>query len=108
MINSFKGVRDGLKNEEAFRVEIILSLLLTPVAFWLATNYLQLILLIGTLIGVLIVELLNTGIEAAVDRVGFEFIELSGRAKDAGSAAVLLSLVLAGVIWGTIIWQNLF
>lgn len=108
MINSFKGVRDSLKHEEAFRVEIILSLLLTPVAFWLATNYLQLILLIGALIVVLIVELLNTGIEAAVDRVGFEFFELSGRAKDAGSAAVLLSLVLAGVIWGTIIWQNLF
>jgi len=73
-----------------------------------ANDYLQLILLIGAVLIVLIVELLNTGIEVVVDRIGLEFHELSGRAKDVGSAAVLISLILFLAVWGVIINENYF
>ena len=106
LVNSFKGFRNTFKYEEAFRVELILTIFLLPAAIWLAADYLQLILLVGALLLVLLVELLNTGIETAVDRIGLEFHELSGRAKDAGSSAVLISLILVVVIWGTVLWEN--
>lgn len=105
LLNSFKGFRDSFKYEEAFRVEVILTLFLLPTAIWLSTDYLQFILLVGALLLVLMAELLNTGIEAAVDRVGLEFHEMSGRAKDAGSAAVLVSLILVVVVWGSVLWD---
>ncbi len=107
LMNSAKGLRDSLRYEEAFRIELALAAGLVPAAFWLAADYLQLILLIGVLLIVLLVELLNTAIEAAIDRVGLEFNLLSGRAKDAGSAAVFVSLLLAAFVWVTVLFHNI-
>jgi diacylglycerol kinase (ATP) len=99
VFNSVTGLSVAWKTEEAFRQEVLLLLTLGPLGAWLAQTGIEAILLIGTLILVLIVELLNTGIEIVVDRISFEHHELSGRAKDVGSAAVFLSLVLAGTVW---------
>ncbi len=96
---SLAGFRAAWRHEAAFRQELALSVVLLPVAFWLARNWLDLALLIGSCVLVLIVELLNSAIEALTDRVGIERHELSGRAKDLGSAAVLLSLVLMAGVW---------
>ena len=103
---SIQGLESALRTQEAFRCELLASVILIPLAFYVANDYLQLILLIGVLLIVLIVELLNTGIEVVVDRFGLEFHELSGRAKDAGSAAVLISLILFLAVWGLIINEN--
>ena len=100
---SWQGMVAAYKNEEAFRQETILALLLTPVAFIISDTGVELALLIGSLILVIIVELLNSGIEAVVDRIGLEKHELSGRAKDIGSAAVFFSLVNVAIIWLCII-----
>ena len=105
--NTWNGLYHSFCHEEAFRVELLLSLVLIPTAFWLAADYLQLIALLGCLFLVLIVELLNTGIEATVDRVGPEFHDLSKHAKDAGSAAVGLSLLLCILVWAIIISENM-
>ena len=105
-INSLQGLKDAIQKEEAFRIEIILSLFLVPTAFVVAADYVQLLLLMLSLLLVLIVELLNTGIEIVVDRIGSEFHELSGRAKDIASAAVFLSMLAFIVVWGTIIVVN--
>ena len=104
--HSIQGLESALKTQEAFRCEMLASLILIPLAFYLANGYLQLILLIGAELMVLIVELLNTGIEVVVDRIGLEFHELSGRAKDVGSAAVLISLILFLSVWGLILNEN--
>jgi len=96
---SFQGFRDAWKHESAFRQESVLALALVPVAVWLGQNVVQVSLLIGTLMLVVIVELLNSGIEAVVDRISDEPHQLSGRAKDFGSAAVFLSLMLALGVW---------
>ena len=85
--------------EPAFRQEVICAFILVPAAFWLGQSWEQTALLAGTAILVLIVELLNTGIEAAIDRIGPERHELSGRAKDIGSAAVFVALLNAAVVW---------
>ncbi len=85
--------------EKAFRTEAIAAAVLIPLAFWLAPSWVEGALLAGSVLLVMIVELLNTGIEAAIDRVGLQWHPLSKRAKDLGSAAVFLSLVLAGGIW---------
>ena len=90
---SLAGLRAGW-HETAFRQEALTALVLIPTAFWLAQSWIETVLLAGTVMLVLIVELLNTGIEAAIDRIGPEWHELSKRAKDMGSAAVLLSLLL--------------
>ncbi len=95
---SLAGLRAGW-NETAFRQEALASLVLVPAAFWLGRNWMETVLLAGTVLLVLIVELLNTGIEAAIDRIGPEWHELSKRAKDMGSAAVLLSLLLCAGTW---------
>ena len=95
---SLAGLRAGW-NETAFRQEALASLVLVPAAFWLGRNWMEIGLLAGTVMLVLIVELLNTGIEAAIDRIGPEWHELSKRAKDTGSAAVLLSLLLCAGTW---------
>lgn len=105
--HTWNGLSHSFNNEEAFRVEILLSLVLIPSAFWLAVDYLQLIALLGSLFLVLIVELLNTAIEATVDRIGSEFHELSKHAKDAGSAAVGISLTLCLLIWTIIVIENM-
>ena len=96
---SLKGFKAIWKHEEAFRQEVQLFIVTTPLALWFGETNIEKILLIGSIILVLLVELLNSAVEAVVDRVGFEHHELSGRAKDIGSAAVLLSLAWAGFTW---------
>ena len=97
--NSMKGFKAAWRSEEAFRQEVYLLVVTGPLALWLGQSGIERALLLGSILLVLIVELLNTGIEVVVDRISFERHELSGRAKDIGSAAVLLSLVLAGSVW---------
>ncbi|KJV07748.1 diacylglycerol kinase [Methylocucumis oryzae] len=96
---SAAGLRATWEHEEAFRQEVIILLVGTPLALWLGDNAIEKILLIGSLVLVLLVELLNSAVEAVVDRVGFEHHELSGRAKDIGSAAVMMSLAWAAITW---------
>ena len=103
---SLQGLRSAWRNEAAFRQEAITALAMLPVAFWLASSPLELSLLIGVLGLVLVVELLNSAIEAVVDRVGEEHNELSGRAKDMGSAAVFIALLLAGFVWVAVIGER--
>ena len=95
---SLAGLRAGW-NETAFRHEALASGVLIPGAFWLGRSWIETVLLAGTVILVLIVELLNTCIEAAIDRIGPEWHDLSKRAKDMGSAAVFLSLLLCAGTW---------
>lgn len=96
---SFAGFKATWTHEEAFRQEVIVFLLATPAVFWLTGNNIERVLLIASIVLVMLVELLNSAIEAVVDRVGEEYHELSGRAKDIGSAAVMLSIMLAIVTW---------
>lgn len=96
---SWLGIKASWQSEVAFREEIILGVFLFPAAFWLGESLTQTAILIIPLFIVLIVELLNTGIEHVVDRVGLERHELSGLAKDAGSAAVFLSNMLTLFVW---------
>jgi len=105
-LNSGRGLQQAILTEEAFQVYLFLSVLLVPLAFFIATDYVQLILMFVAIFLVLITELLNTAVEAVVDRVGLERHELSGRAKDMGSAAVSLSILLFFVVWGTIVAVN--
>ncbi len=105
---SIKGLRAAFIHESAFRQETLLALVLTPLAFWLGTNAIEYILLISSVLLVLVVELLNSAIEAVVDRIGSEQHELSGRAKDIGSAAVFISLCIVALVWGLIIFQHVF
>lgn len=95
---SLAGLRAGW-SETAFRQEVLAALVLLPASFWLGRTWVEVALLAGSVLLVMIVELLNTAIEAAIDRIGPEWHALSKRAKDMGSAAVLLSLVLAAGIW---------
>lgn len=103
---SMSGLRAAYKGEDAFRQECWLALVLMPSAFWLGRNWVEVALLLGSVLLVMIVELLNSGIEAAIDRVSFELHDLSKRAKDLASAAVLLSLVLCGGIWAAALWSH--
>ncbi len=104
---SVAGIHAAWKNEVAFRQELILCVVLVPAAFWLGDSAVERSLLIGTCLLVLLVELLNSAIEAVVDRVGTERHELSGRAKDIASAAVFVSLCLTVVCWGLILFENI-
>lgn len=97
--NSLAGLRTAWRDESAFRQEVVLALLLAPMALWIGHSWLERALLWGSLVMVLIVELLNSGIEAAIDRVSFETHELAAKAKDVASAAVMLSLLLCGGLW---------
>ncbi|QSA96863.1 diacylglycerol kinase [Methylococcus sp. EFPC2] len=101
--NSIKGFRATWENEEAFRQEVYLLIVAAPLALWLGGSGIEKALLLGSVLLVLIVELLNTGIEVVVDRISFDRHELSGRAKDIGSAAVLTSLVLAAIVWVSVL-----
>ncbi len=101
---SAQGFVHAWRHEAAFRQELALTAVLLPLALWLGRSMIEVLLLIGTCLLVLIVELLNSAIEATVDRVGQEQHELSGRAKDLGSAAVFLSLLLVSVTWGSVAW----
>lgn len=97
--NSWCGLVYAFQEESAFRQELTLIALLTPVAILLPTSWLEKSLLISSLILVLVIELLNSSVEAAIDRISFEHHDLSKRAKDFGSAAVMLALLIALLIW---------
>lgn len=103
---SAKGIRACWQNEAAFRQEVVLILVLLPLSFVVANSIEQWLLLVIPLLVLLVVELLNSAIENVVDRIGHELHELSGQAKDMGSAAVLICLVLIFVAWAGIGWKN--
>lgn len=105
---SMAGLRQAYQGESAFRQETWLAVLLLPAAFLIGRSWVEVALLAGSVLIVMIVELLNSAVEAAVDRVGFEMHELSGRAKDIASAAVLLSLLLCAGIWMSALWTRCF
>lgn len=102
---SLQGLRTAW-GETAFRQEAIAALVLVPVAFWLGRTWVETALLAGTVVLLMVVELLNTGIEAAIDRIGPQWHDLSKRAKDVGSAAVLLSLLLCAGVWSAALYQR--
>ncbi len=103
---SLKGLRAAWRHEVAFRQEIALAALLLPLALWLGTNASERALLIGSVVIVIVVELLNSAIEAIVDRISTELHPLSGQAKDLGSAAVMLSMLLCLSCWVMIAVQR--
>jgi diacylglycerol kinase (ATP) len=104
--NSIAGLKAAWKCEAAFRQEVVLSTILIPIALWLGSTAVERILLIGSCLIVLITELLNSALEAAVDRIGREYHVLSGRAKDLGSAAVFISLALMASIWAVVAYER--
>jgi len=112
LMNAFRyskeGFRKCFKYEEAFRQEVFASLVLVPLAIWLGDSGLERAVMVGAWLMVLIVELLNSAVEANVDRVGLEQHELSARAKDIASAAVLTSLTLATTVWCLILIPHWF
>jgi diacylglycerol kinase (ATP) len=105
--HSAEGISSALRHESAFRQELLLAVVMVPAALWLGTTWLERTALIGTVLLVLIVELLNSGIEAVVDRVSYELHDLSKRAKDYGSAAVALSILLCTGTWAAAVWFRL-
>ncbi|HEY0974046.1 MAG TPA: diacylglycerol kinase [Solimonas sp.] len=102
---SYWGLGWALREEEAFRIEFVIALVLIPLAIWLGDTGLERAALVFSVIFVLIVELLNTAVEVVVDRIGTERHVLSGRAKDLGSAAVHLSLLQVPLVWGLILFS---
>jgi diacylglycerol kinase (ATP) len=102
-IFSVAGFKATWTHEEAFRQEVIIFVVSTPIALWLGETTVEKLLLIGSVVLIMLVELLNSAVEAVVDRVGFEHHELSGRAKDIGSAAVMMSLAWVAVTWTLIL-----
>ena len=102
---SLDGLRAGW-GEAAFRQEALAAVVLLPLAFWLGRTWVEVSLLAGTVLILMIVELLNTGIETAIDRIGPEWHDLSKRAKDMGSAAVLLSLIMCIGVWSAALWHR--
>lgn len=100
---SAAGLKTALRNETAFRQEMVLFVIFTPLGFWLGRDGVERSLLIGSLLLVLIVELLNSAVETAVNRIGDEPHALSGRAKDLGSAAVFVSLLLVVMVWALVL-----
>jgi diacylglycerol kinase (ATP) len=105
---SMKGFKAAWQYEAAFRQETMLAIVLFPLAFWLAENTAQLMVLLMTLFVVVITEILNSAVEAVVDRVSAEQHSLAGRAKDMGSAAVFLSLVMTAVVWGVVLYERFY
>jgi diacylglycerol kinase (ATP) len=103
---SLAGLKTAYRGESAFRQEAWVAVVLLPAAFWLGRSWVEVVLLAGTVTLVLIVELLNSGIEAAIDRVSFELHDLSKRAKDLASAAVFLSLMLCAAVWASAAWHR--
>jgi len=101
---SFSGFKAAFQNEDAFRQEVFLTIVLVPLAFYIANNSLEIVLLLFSTLLVPIVELLNSAIEATVDRISLEQHKLAKRAKDIGSAAVFLSLFNLSAVWLVIIF----
>jgi diacylglycerol kinase (ATP) len=105
---SMAGFKAAWKNEEAFRQEIIVGIIFVPAGFFIGETGTQKAILIGSYLIIPLVELLNSAIESVVDRVGMEKHELSGRAKDIGSASVFLSICTTFIIWVLILWERFF
>lgn len=103
---SMKGIGAALRHESAFRQEAVLFVILLPAAFWLGRNALEYAILIGSLFLVLVTELLNSAVEAVVDKVSDEHHELAGRAKDMGSAAVFFALANVIVMWALVAYDR--
>ncbi|MCW8995237.1 MAG: diacylglycerol kinase [Psychromonas sp.] len=101
---SLKGLKSTFKHEAAFRQELLLAAVLIPVACYLDVSQIERLLLIAPIFLVMITEIINSAIEAVVDRIGSEHHELAGRAKDMGSAAVLVALILTAYIWLEIVF----
>jgi diacylglycerol kinase (ATP) len=101
---SWSGFKAAYKHEAAFRQELWLSLALTPVALYFAPSYADKAILIASLVFILLIEILNSALEAVVDRFGDEIHPLAGRAKDMGSAAVFLAFVIAGLVWFSVFY----
>lgn len=104
---SLQGFRAGWR-EPAFRQEALAACVLLPLAIWLGSTWLEQAALVGAVVAVMVVELLNTAIEAAIDRVGSDWHVLSKKAKDLGSAAVLMSLIFCGLVWLAALWHKFF
>jgi diacylglycerol kinase (ATP) len=104
--NSWHGLIFAFKEESAFRQELVLLVVLSPIALFLPVGLVEKALMICSLIMVLVIELLNSSVEAAIDRISFEHHDLSKRAKDFGSAAVMLALLIAFVIWAAVLYQG--
>jgi len=104
---SLQGLAAAVRHEAAFRQELLLAVALTPVAFWLGRSPLEIAALLATVVFVLILELINSALEAVADAVTLERHPLIGRAKDLGSAAVLLALIFAGAVWLTFLYSRL-
>jgi diacylglycerol kinase (ATP) len=96
---SWKGFRAGWRTQASLRYEICVLIVILPIAWWLGRDGAERALLMGSCLFVIVVELVNSAIESVVDRIGLEYHELSGRAKDLGSAAVFCSIVMAAIIW---------
>ena len=105
---SLAGIRAAWTHEAAFRQEALLTMILAPAAFWLGGSTVERLLLLGSCLIVLITELLNSAVEAAIDRISDDQHRLSARAKDLGSAAVFISLWLAGITWSLIGYDRFF
>lgn len=102
---SLAGIRAAWQNEAAFRLEFVLFIMLAPLGMWLGDSGLERVLLVGSLLLVLIVEIINSGIEAAIDRIGLEHHTLSGRAKDMGSGAVFFALLNVVMVWSLVLYS---
>lgn len=105
--NSCRGLAEAFRHESAFRQEMLLAAVLVPLALWIPASAGERALLVATVLLVLVVELLNTGVEVAIDRISFEHHSLSRRAKDIGSAAVFMALVLMLAVWGLVAGPHL-
>jgi diacylglycerol kinase (ATP) len=103
---SIEGLSAAYRHESAFRQETWLAVVMLPAAFWLGRDWVEVALLAGTVMLVLIVEILNSGLEAVVDRISFDIHDLSKRAKDYGSAAVMMSLLLCAGVWCAALWSR--
>ncbi|KEY60024.1 diacylglycerol kinase [Serratia sp. DD3] len=103
---SYKGLIAAWRNEAAFRQELVVAVVAIVLAIWLDVGAIARILLIGSLVLVVIIEIINSAIEAIVDRVGTEYHELSGRSKDMASAAVFLTILLALFVWISVLWDH--
>lgn len=107
-VYSAQGLGHAFKNEAAFRQELALTALMAPIAIWLGRDAIEKALLIAVLMFALVVELLNSAVEAAIDRHGDEHHELSGAAKDLGSAAVMVSLAIVVLVWSSVIYDRFY
>ena len=103
-VHSANGIKFAVREESSFRQELFLAAILVPIAFLLPVSPVERVLLIGSVLVVLMVELINSAIEAAIDRISYERHGLSKRAKDFGSAAVMLALILCVTTWATVVW----